>query len=964
MIEVHGWDISQQMVLTGAVVGLSYSAIAAGLILVYRANGIINFAVVAFGSVALGLFGVLTEHGWSLWPCLLVAVPFAALVAMVLEVAVIRRLNRPASHGTGGGAPRLVLLMATIGIAQLLGFLVLIFAELLPDVPPGGDFPTLVPKDWSWQVTKDLLVTAREISVLIAVPILVVLLALFMTRTRLGLMVRAAAANADKSRLMGIPVERTSTFVWGIAAAFTATTIIVLAAVQFVTPLGAANGTAQLTLGYPVLVKALLIAMIARMRILWLTIPVGMALGIVEVVFQQNVTGIDANVFSLWLFVATLVVVLTLGRRARVATESDSSWKLSGRARPLPERVQSIWVMRNLSKLGVAAALLVFVLIPAFAQEASQSFLWTRVVIFAIAGCSITILSGWAGQLSLGQFGFSAIGGLVTVRMVNAGWFGVHNVPWGVAVALGVIIGAAVALLIGIPALRIPGLYLAVTTLAFAVFVENWLVTRRWLGVDAVTGQIPVLKRPDAGIVNFSSRHSYYYLCLFFLVVCLAVLAQIRRSGIGRSIIAVRDNERAAEAMTLSATRAKLIAFAVSGGIAALAGALYVTSLPTNTPSTTFATSESVTLVAIAVIGGLGSIVGPLLGAAWVIGLPTLFPDFAAGPLLVSSAGLLLLLLFFPGGFVEVAYRARDALVDRVARRLPPSPARQRADDAAVPVPAVLAEPDGAAFATLADWLVVDDMSVRFGGRVAVNDVSLHVGAREIVGLIGTNGAGKSSLMNAVSGFVPSSGHVVVLGHDVSGLPPYRRHRLGLARGFQAARLYDDLTVRETILVALEARERSRLLPSMFALPPSPSIERTKRAEADEIMRYVGLERFSDQFVSNLSTGTRRVTELACQLAMGARVLLLDEPTAGLAQRETEAFAPLIVQVRRELDAAVLLIEHDMPLVMQVSDRVYCLEAGNVIAEGTPDEVRHDPRVVASYLGTDTRSIQRSGVIG
>jgi ABC-type branched-subunit amino acid transport system ATPase component/ABC-type branched-subunit amino acid transport system permease subunit len=951
MIHVHGWDISQQMVVTGAVVGLSYSAIAAGLILVYRANGIINFAVVAFGAVALGAFGVLTEHGWGLWPCLLVAVPVAALAAMVLEVLVIRRL---------ADAPRLVLLMATIGIAQLLGFAVLVFAELLPDIPPGGDFPTLVPKDWSWQVTKDLLIGAREISVLIAVPILVVLLALFMTRTRLGLMVRAAASNSEKSRLMGIPVARTSTAVWGIAAAFTAVTIIVLAAVQFVTPLGAANGTAQLTLGYPVLVKALLIAMIARMRILWLTIPVGMAVGIIEVIFQQNVQGIDANVFALWLFVATLVVVLTLPRSMRAATETSSAWKLSGRVKPLPDRVRSIWVMRQLPRFGVLGALLVFAAIPAFAQQASQSFLWTRVVIFAIAGCSLTILSGWAGQLSLGQFGFSAIGGLVTVKMVTSGWFGVHNVPWGVAVVLGVLAGAGVAVLIGIPALRIPGLYLAVTTLAFAVFVENWLVTRRWLGVDQFSGSIPVLQKPDTGIVNFSSRHSYYYLCLFFLAACLAVLAQIRRSGIGRSVIAVRDNERSAEAMTLSTTRAKLIAFAVSGGIAALAGALYVTSLPTSTPSTTFATSESVVLVAIAVIGGLGSIVGPLLGAAWVIGLPTLFPDFAAAPLLISSVGLLALLLFFPGGFAEIAYRVRDAIVERVARRLPPAPARQRADDAVVPVPTVLATRDGAV-AGLTDWLATEEVTVRFGGRVAVDRVSIHVGAGEIVGLIGTNGAGKSTLMNAVSGFVPARGRIEVLGRDVSGLAPYRRHRLGLGRGFQAARLYDDLTVRETVLVALEARGRTRLVPSMFALPPALSAERKKRAEADEIMRYVGLDRFSDQFVSNLSTGTRRVTELACQLALGARVLLLDEPTAGLAQRETEAFAPLIRQIRDELDAAVLLIEHDMPLVMQVSDRVYCLEAGRVIAEGAPDAVRHDPLVVASYLGTDVRSIQRSG---
>ena len=960
MIEVHGWQISQQMVLTGAVVGLSYSAISAALILVYRANGIINFAVVAFGSAALGLFGVLYERGWSLWPCLLVSVPFAAILAMILEVTVIERLANP--PGQTAGAPRLVLLMATIGIAQLLGFLVLVFAQLLPAVPPGGDFPTIVPRDWTWQITNDLFVGAREISVLIAVPILIILLGWFMTRTRLGLMVRAAASNPDKARLAGISVARTSTVVWGISAAFTATTVIVLAAVQFVTPLGAANGTAQLTLGYPLLVKALLVAMIARMRILWLTIPVGIALGIVEVVFQQNVTGINADVFSFWILVATLVAVLTLAPRARVASDTEPSWKLSGRAKPIPERVRSVWTMRQLPRVGMLAVLAVFALIPMFAPHASQTFLWTRVLIFAIAACSLTILSGWAGQLSLGQFAFAAIGGLVTVRTIADGLFGIHHVPWLVAVAIGVLVGSAVAMVVGLPALRIPGLYLAVTTLAFAVFVENWLVTRTWLGVDKDTGQLPALHKPDAGIVDFSSRRSYYYLCLAFLALCLVVLAQVRRSGIGRSIIAVRENERSAESMTVSSTRAKLVAFAVSGGIAALAGALYVTSLPANTPSTTFATTESVTLVAIGVIGGLGSIVGPLLGAAWVIGLPALLPDFAGAPLLVSSAGLLLLLLFFPGGFVEIGYRLRDALVARVALRLPPAPPRQRAADAAVPVPSVLADVDAHLGASGVAWLSVRDVTVRFGGLNAVQAVSLHVDADEIVGLIGTNGAGKSSLMNAIGGFVASSGRIEVLGRDVSGLPPYRRARLGLGRGFQAARLYDDLTVRETVLVALEARDRTGVVSSMFALPPSTSRERAKRREADEIMRYVGLERFADEFASNLSTGTRRITELACQLALGARVLLLDEPTAGLAQRETEAFGPLIRQVREELGAAMLLIEHDMALVMEVSDRVYCLEAGTVIAEGPPEQVRHDPSVVASYLGTDIRSIQRSGV--
>ena len=281
-------------------------------------------------------------------------------------------------------------------------------------------------------------------------------------------------------------------------------------------------------------------------------------------------------------------------------------------------------------------------LIPIFFSRASESFLWTRVLVFAIAGCSLTILTGWAGQLSLGQFGFAAVGGLTTVKLVD-------SVPWGLAVLLGVLVGAAVAVLIGLPALRIPGLYLAVTTLAFAVFVSVWLVGQGEF-VDT-SGLLPTLDKPDAGIVDFSSRRSYYYLCLAFLVVCVAIVAQLRRTGIARSVIAVRDNPASAAAMTVSTTRMKLLAFAVSGGMAALAGCLLVTLLPSNTPGVTFAPEESVRVVAIVVIGGLGALVGPVLGALWVVGIPAIWPNEPIVPVLVSGVGILAILLFAPGGF-------------------------------------------------------------------------------------------------------------------------------------------------------------------------------------------------------------------------------------------------------------------------------------------------------------------------
>ena len=231
----------------------------------------------------------------------------------------------------------------------------------------------------------------------------------------------------------------------------------------------------------------------------------------------------------------------------------------------------------------------------------------------------------------------------------------------------------------------------------------------------------------------------------------------------------------------------------------------------------------------------------------------------------------------------------------------------------------------------------------------------------EIVGLIGTNGAGKTTLMNAVSGFVPSEGEISLHGKSIHESASHTRARNGVGRAFQNAKLFGSLTARETIMTALEARERSLLLPSMLGIPPSPFVERRKRVEAEEIIHYLGLGRYADQLISELSTGTRRIVELGALIALDTQLMLLDEPTAGVAQKETEAFGPLIHAIRAELGSSILLIEHDMPMVMSISDRIYCLESGSVIAEGSPDEVRNDPGVIASYLGTDERAIQRSG---
>jgi ABC-type branched-subunit amino acid transport system ATPase component len=366
------------------------------------------------------------------------------------------------------------------------------------------------------------------------------------------------------------------------------------------------------------------------------------------------------------------------------------------------------------------------------------------------------------------------------------------------------------------------------------------------------------------------------------------------------------------------------------------------------------------------VIGGLGSVGGAVLGALYTIGLPAVFGDSLAIGVATSGIGLLALLLYAPGGLMQFVYKARDLMLAHVQRRMAPVQRTVHAGATVASLPTtrghvtrdpVTDEPVPA--------LLAEGISVSFGGTQALRNVTVRADQGEVVGLIGSNGAGKSTLMNVISGFVsPTEGLVTIAGTDATSLPPHARASLGVGRVFQDARLFGDLTLRETVKVALEAHERSEFIPSLLSLPPSRRAERTKAREADAYIDFLGLGRYADHFLSDLSTGTRRIVEMCCLLAQGSALLLLDEPTAGVAQRETEAFGPLIKRIQAELGATIVIIEHDIPLVVSISDRMYCFAAGEQIAEGPPDDVRNDPAVVAAYLGTDERAIARSGVAG
>jgi ABC-type branched-subunit amino acid transport system ATPase component len=258
--------------------------------------------------------------------------------------------------------------------------------------------------------------------------------------------------------------------------------------------------------------------------------------------------------------------------------------------------------------------------------------------------------------------------------------------------------------------------------------------------------------------------------------------------------------------------------------------------------------------------------------------------------------------------------------------------------------------------------LQVVGLTVRFGGVIAVDDVNFTVERGTVIGLVGPNGAGKTTVFDAICGLVPSRGRVILDGQDISERPTAARARAGLGRSYQDARLFPSLTVREAMAMAFERHVRTEgVVSTMIGAPWVRRSERRVAQRVDELIELMGLTAFRDKFVSELSTGSRRIVDLAMSLAHDPLVLLLDEPSSGIAQRETEALGPLLLRVRDETGATLLVVEHDMPLITSISDELLALETGHVVTRGAPAEVLDDPRLVSAYLGTDRAVVERSG---
>ncbi|MCU1460055.1 MAG: transporter related [Acidimicrobiales bacterium] len=935
-------EVRLEVVVLGLITGLSYALLAVGLVLTYKSSRVLNFAHGQMGALGAALIPVLVVHDHlNYWLAVLIALLAAAAAGAFCELVAIRKLAK---------APRLVALVATIGLAQLF------FAveALLPRKNLGSAiFPTPFRADFT---IGSLHLHSAQLLILAIAPLIVVALSAFLQRTTVGLASRASAENTDAAYLAGIPVRKISLAVWIVAGLLAGVSAILVGPTRPI--------ITQQSLGPGLLLRALAAAMIGGLDSLPWVFAGGLGIGLLESLVLWNYP--SGGTLEVVLFVVVLVSFIARRRLGQLARGGEqSSWSLAGALRavdPVKARLSRVRLARRVAlAAGIVAAALV-----AVPMSNAQRVLASSVVLFAMMGLSLVVLTGYAGQISLGQFAFVSLGALVGGRLHQLGY------PAPVAMLYAVLAGGLAALIVGLPALRIRGLFLAVTTLAFAVAGQTWLFGQHWLvQISGGTTSLEI-PRPHWFGINFQRELPYYWLCLGVLVVVGAIVHRLPRTGAGRAMMAVRDNEAATATLSVSPRRIKLVAFVLSGMIAALAGYLYGGMLVSFGDPNTFTPDYSLTLVALVVLGGVTTVTGAVLGAIWVEGLgyilAPILPGLLGGQvaLLISGVGLLGAILTFPGGLAQVAFMVRDRIVDRLAGA--PATRNEDAEDpglAAVPARARL-QPRAGEHLPAVDGdavpLEARGVTVRFGGNVAVDDVTMRVRRGEILGLIGPNGAGKTTLFDVLSGQLrPDAGEVLYEGEDITWLPPEQRARLGLGRTFQQARLFDELPLVDAVKVALEREEPSEFVPSLLGLPPSRAAERRKDIRASELIELLGLGQYADRHIAELSTGVRRMAELGCVIALGAEVVLLDEPTAGIAQREVEAFRPVLREVRDHLDATVVLIEHDIPMVMSVVDRLYVLVSGSVIAEGPPSLLREDPAVIAAYLGTDERVIARSG---
>lgn len=656
--EVMPWGVIAQ----GVIFGTSYALLAMGLILIHRTTRIVNFAYGAMGAMPGSLtVGLFVAKGWNYWLAIAVGVAVGVATGAAVDVLVIRRFAR---------SSRLVLTVASIGLAQILGAIGLIIGLMLGTDALIGNIET--PLSGSWFV-RPYPIRGDHVLMLAAAPVVLIGLGWFLLRTDAGRAVRAAAENEDRALLLGVPVRRLQTLVWAVAGGLSTITFITKAPFTGVVPDALVGATA--------LLPGLAVAVIARFKSLPAALVGGLFLGIAEWTIRWNVTA--ESLFDVAFLVVILASLLLRKERLTRAEEGESSWDGAGVLKPIPERLRALpevrWPLLALAWIGGFVAL-IWPLTMAGSTLITVSF----GVLWGMIGISLAVLTGWGGNISLGQFGIVGISAMVAGNLMMR-W----NVDVFLALAGAVVAGAVTAVLIGLPALRIRGLYLAVTTIAFAVALDSY-----FLNPVNFSSFVPdTIIRPTLWKrFSLDSQWVMYYFCAAWLVAVVILVRAVRGRRPGRVMIGTRDNERAAAALAVPTTKVKLQTFVLSGSIAGLAGGLYVL-VAGGTGQGTFQPVMSIEVFSFAVIGGLGSIAGTVAGVFLFRVLDFVLAQSVSGDtaailrLSLTGGGLLFILYFLPGGLWQFVQRWRDRYLRWVAQRRgihePSLVADKRVDEAA-----------------------------------------------------------------------------------------------------------------------------------------------------------------------------------------------------------------------------------------------------------------------------------------
>ena len=940
--------------IVGLGLGCVYAALAMGLVITYRGTGIINFATGAMAMWGAYVYDELRSTGDLVLPVVIIrhrvslggashSVPFAgAMVLAVLSCSLIGLLVHFGVFRPLRRAPILARVVASVGVLLVVQALIVmhftntarVVAPILPNEPvslAGTSFS----RDRLWLTAVVLATTLAAWA--------------WFRFTRLGLATRASTENEQAVSLARYSPQQLAGATWVLSSTVAGFLVILASPVMGLNPL----------IYVLAIVPALAAAVIGRLLSIAVTVAAAFGLGIFQsiVVYQTTnrwwpdwaITGIsDALPFGI-IVIALFWLGHTLPTRGAIQVDA------------LPEVARPPMRASTIGAVVAAAGVMLTVTQGSYRIGIITSMIMTVVML------SLVVLTGLVGQISLAQAAIAGAAGFSLSKLGDS-----LGMPFPLSPLLATLVATAFGVVVGIPALRIRGAQLAVVTLSGAVALEEFVFRNPSIsGLFGNPISDPTLFGWNLGMREGRNlaRLEFGFLVLVVVTLCTIAVGNLARSATGRRFLAIRSNERAGASIGISVMGTKLLAFGIASFLAGVGGSLIGYSRG-QLSADSFAVLIGLSYLALAYLCGITSVAGAIVAGLFApLGIFYISADriaplgrwyqFGAGLALVFTA------IFFSEG-VAGAYRqnlrrlkawraGRQAVAamrvrSDVERSASPAAPANLDTDIAASIPAAQRyqrKPRRTEFESAPVVLDVCDLTVRFGALTAVDGASLRIRKGEIVGLIGPNGAGKTTFVDALTGFVPSRGQVTLCGQPLTGEAPHVRARMGLTRTWQSLELFDDLTVRENVQVAAERSSVGSVLAD-FVVPNRPAED----SRVDAAMDLVGLASDTESKPSSLPLGSQKLVGVARALAPAPRMLLADEPAAGLTTAESIALGVRLLDVASE-GVAILLIDHDMGLVLEVCDYIYVLEFGRIIARGTPAEIRVNNAVVDAYLGSD-----------